>query len=145
MPLSKLVDLVELMYSETTYDHPTTRDHILDALKACSDVGGLFIEYNDTGEPVGFLASLILNVHPVVGPCRMAAELGFYVHPDYRKSGIAKKLMYRYEDWVKEQACTHSMVSAMNNESFDKVEQLYTSFGYKLVEFSFLKKIDTVN
>jgi GNAT superfamily N-acetyltransferase len=134
----QISDLTRQMLSESPFAN--MGDDIDYLLQVSKEQGGLFVEYE--GEDViGFLVAILVFEHPIIGSCKMATELGWYVHPDFRHKGVARRLLDRYDDWSYREGCTHSMTSAMFNDSFDQVKSLYEKRGYKMVEASFIKQI----
>lgn len=144
--LEEVVDLAALMYSGSLFKDvvPPTRETLRETLEGCLANGTILVEKVDN-EVVGFLAALLINSHPIVGPCRMAAELGFYVKEGYRSHRVGHRLFNNFEVWCKNSGVTHSMASAMFNEHFEGVKNLYERNGYKMVEASFIKQLSDDN
>lgn len=134
----QISDLTRMMLKESPFEG--MGDDIEYLLEVSSDQGGLFLE-KDGDDVVGFLVALIAYEHPIIGRCKIATEIGWYVHPDHRHKGIARRLLDRYDDWAYREGCSHSLTSAMLNESFDQVKVAYEKRGYKPVEMSFIREV----
>lgn len=64
--------------------------------------------------------------HPYDQQCRRATILNLYVDPDFRRQGIARRLMQTMVDWCKKEA----FVSVTLHYS-DEGRPLYESMGFK--------------
>lgn len=138
--MNQVIALAEEMFKDSPFANIQEGHTIADTLYACRAGGSLFVEIEDE-KVVGFLAALLLNNHPIIGKCKLAAELAWYVHKDWRGRGIADRLINGYEKWAALNGCTHSMTSAMFNEHYDQVAKSYEKRGYQKVEASFIKEL----
>jgi GNAT superfamily N-acetyltransferase len=138
----EVVDLAVKQYQDSVFYEirEVKPDVIRQSLEACISNGVVIIEKVDN-KVVGFIAALLLDHHPVIGECRLAAEIGLFVDRNHRNKGIAKSLNEKFEEWCGRVGVTHSMTSAMFNENFEQVKSLYEKRGYKMVEASFIKEI----
>jgi GNAT superfamily N-acetyltransferase len=131
-------DLAKMMLEESPFSG--MGDDIQELLEISKEHGGLFVEH-EGDNVIGFLVAMLVFYHPVIGPCKMATEIGWYVHPDFRHKGVARRLLDRYDEWAYREGCTHSLTSAMFNDSYEQVKSLYEKRGYKIVEASFIKEV----
>jgi len=83
----------------------------------------------------GFLAGLTHKF--ILGYKRMAIELGWYVDPSKRRTGIGKALMDGFEDWAKIMNC--DLITMISID--DEVGKYYEKRGYKLYERTYMKEI----
>jgi GNAT superfamily N-acetyltransferase len=137
--LEEVIVLGEMMFEESPFSTIKSGDEIPNILAASAANGSLFIEEID-GKVVGFLAALTLSYHPIVGECNLAAEVAWYVHPDFRDRGLAATLLTKYEQWAELSGASHCVTSAMFNDTFDKVKSMYEKRGYVMHEASFMKE-----
>jgi GNAT superfamily N-acetyltransferase len=138
----EVVELAVKQYQDSVFHEirEVKPDVIRQSLEACMSQGVVLVEKVDD-KIVGFIAAILLNHHPIIGECRLAAEIGLFVERDQRNKGIAKSLNEKFEEWCSNVGVTHSMTSAMFNENFEQVKSLYEKRGYKMVEASFIKEI----
>jgi GNAT superfamily N-acetyltransferase len=64
--------------------------------------------------------------HPYDGQCRRASILNMYTDPDFRRQGIARRLMHTMIEWCRRQGLTHVDLHAS-----DKGRPLYESLGFE--------------
>lgn len=79
----------------------------------------------------GELAGAILGMmyQPFYSPAREASEMHFWVHPEFRCSGLGVGLLKTYKQWaVAEGACR---VNVSCNDA--RVERLYNRLGYTTI------------
>jgi GNAT superfamily N-acetyltransferase len=86
-------------------------------------------------EDKGFLAGVINKF--ILGPHRMAVELGWYVKPEHRGEKIGKDLMDGFEDWAKIMSCILITMISID----DEVGKYYEKRGYKLYERTYMKEL----
>jgi len=89
-------------------------------------------EHDD--EVVGFLVAA--KNQTVFSSEVIASELGWYVHPDHRKSTAAMRLLREYEKWAKD--CDYVTLSDVQG-SMD-MDEVYTRRGYELEERTYVRK-----
>lgn len=84
----------------------------------------------DDGEYIGFInVSLRYEYVESTDTSPVGYVEGIYTKPDYRKQGVAKKLLELAEGWIKEKGCTEiaSCTWVENNES----KEFHKSIGFK--------------
>ncbi|HXP17256.1 MAG TPA: GNAT family N-acetyltransferase, partial [Terriglobales bacterium] len=64
--------------------------------------------------------------HPYDGKCRRATILNMYTDPEFRRQGIARRLMQTMIDWCRKAGFVHVDLHAS-----DKGRPLYESLGFK--------------
>lgn len=86
-------------------------------------------------EDKGFLAGITHNF--LLGPHRMAVELGWYVQPEYRGEKIGKALIDGFENWAEVMDCKLITMVSIDEE----MGKYYEKRGYKLYERSYMKEL----
>lgn len=91
-------------------------------------------------KPIGILVgniSEMLFSNEVV-----ASELCWFVLPEHRKSRIGLKMFDAFEYWAKEkQGAKHIVMVHLENESSNKLTQLYNKKGYEKKEQAYMRTI----
>jgi GNAT superfamily N-acetyltransferase len=64
--------------------------------------------------------------HPYDGQCRRATILNMYTDPEFRRQGIARRLMQTMIDWCRKEGFIHVDLHAS-----DKGRPLYETLGFK--------------
>lgn len=64
--------------------------------------------------------------HPYDGQCRRATILNMYTDPEFRRQGIARRLMHTMIDWCRQEGFVNVDLHAS-----DKGRPLYESLGFK--------------
>lgn len=136
--IEEVLDLCELMAQESPFPFPANRDHWRKTLS--SDLVSVIV-VNSEQTPVGFILGIIHDSHPIFGDIRYGAELAWYVHQDYRGTGVAKRLLDKFEDWASINDCKFVVVAGIHNSSLPKVKHMYEKSGYKEVEVAFIKEL----
>lgn len=109
-------------------DVPFSRNHTLTMLTAYlqSPASGCFVSIVK-GELAGVILGMIYQ--PLYSPAREASEVHFWVHPEYRCSGLGVDLLKSYKEWaIAEGACR---VNVSCNDA--RVERMYNRLGYATV------------
>lgn len=71
-------------------------------------------------------------------PLLIAAELGWWVEPEHRKSKVGKELLEAFEYWAKQKNC--KMVTMVSLD--DEVGKIYERKGYHLAERVYMKELN---
>lgn len=71
------------------------------------------------------------------GAKKVATELGWWVEPEHRKSGIGKLLLQAFEAWAKKVGCDLIVMISLD----DELGKFYEANGYILTERSYIKEI----
>lgn len=137
-PIREVAELALRMYEEAPYSFPIRIEDIEETLTSGVE---LFVEYEDD-KAVGFAVGVIGTQHPIWGDTKYAAELAWYVLPEYRGAGVAKSLKKRLEAWARINDAKFIIMAAMHNDSFEQVKNMYEKTGYRLAESSFIKEIN---
>lgn len=95
--------------------------------------GGTVLLGEENGMVVGLLGFVMADHH--FSGQRYAAELMWYVEPEYRKGGIAMKLMWEAERLAKTMGAETMIFTAPN----DSVGAIYKRFGYEPMEVAYRK------
>lgn len=70
----------------------------------------------------------------------VAQELGFWVEPEYRGSGLSLDLMNQFEDKAKELGAEEITMIALEASNPKAVGRLYEKLGYHKLEHSYMKR-----
>ena len=133
----KVLDITKEFNDQTPYPVPFNRQDASTSLKKFKSTT---IVAEDNDKIVGVL---ILGIAPIVWNFskQQGIELCFYVHPEYRTSGVGKQLIQKMEMLAQ----LHGLVLVtMFNLSSDKdkvFERYYNKLGYKKLEIGYTKEI----
>lgn len=86
-------------------------------------------------EKRGFIAGLITPF--IFSTNRVATEFGWWVEPEYRKTGLGKALIEAFQSWAKDNDCSMVTLTSLNED----VGKLFERAGYSLYERSYFKEI----
>ena len=123
-------EFVKAFPYEVTYDDRVTGQTIF----AVMENGVIFVIEED-GIVVGMLGGLINQFF--FSEEKYAAELIWYVRPEYRGSVSAKKLPLMFEAWAKDQGAKHICMASLDKT----LDKFYARLGYTLSEQSFHKSL----
>lgn len=104
-----------------------------------SDSGIVQVAYDDN-KVVGIVLMLVGAI-PYQPTAKVATELVFYVHPDYRERGIGHRLLKQSENVAKQLGVHLMSMIHLDSVSPDKAESVYDSMGYKKTETVFTKEL----
>lgn len=99
------------------------------------------------GKAVGYVS---LSEYRSKDAYRATVELSLYVSPDYRRRGIARRLMAEILDWARECPDIHTVVSVITDGN-EASQKLHREFGFedggrlREVGVKFGKMLDIVN
>lgn len=112
------------------YDVAYLKAFIGDLLYSVSDQIVLIEE--GKGMLVGMIRPFYLGYEPI------ATELGWWVEPEYRNSGIGRELIHAFEDWARDEGCKSLVMISLDEE----LGRYYEKNGYRLIERSYMKEIN---
>lgn len=69
----------------------------------------------------------------------IASELFWFVLPGQRGGGL--QLLQAFEDWAREEGCSHAVMVHLHDSMPEKLQRLYERRGYKQVEVHYLKEL----
>lgn len=72
------------------------------------------------------------------GHHKMAMEIGWWVEPEYRKSGVGKSLIDAFEYWAKKVGCSLVVMGSLD----DVLGSYYEKNGYKSAERLYMKELN---
>lgn len=99
------------------------------------DSGSILLYQDDSGKTVGLFGYI---VYPQVFTGESTAnEIMWYVEPEARKGGAGLKLLWEAEKEAKAKGAVYMGVTSPT----DDVSALYSRFGYKQLEVSFMRKL----
>lgn len=111
----------------TTWDAELTVCNLLSTLNSES---GLLIVSVEAGKVVGFLWAVACC--PVPWSSHRSADcFMFYVHPDYRGSLHAIRLIKAFKVWAVTVDCVEIRISTASGLNTERVEALFSRLGYK--------------
>ena len=83
--------------------------------------------------------------HPFSGK-KVAVELFWYVHPFFRKLGIAQVMLDQFEVWASKFGCSSIKMTYVDTpESGNKMERFLTQKGYKKQNVVMIKNLKDNN
>lgn len=88
------------------------------------------------GVPVGVLAGMVGM--SIFNYKTYAAELMWWVKPEYRSYKVAVSMLSAFEYWANQLGCQYTQLVCVD----PSVEKLYLRHGYKLVEQQFIKQCE---
>lgn len=109
-------------------DHPGWKNRFVEyfARRMETGISQCFAAYDDGRMVAHAFVSLTEDYHKHVRGVQAGRINAVYVHPDYRRRGIGRKLMDECLSWLKQQGCA---VARLN--SSDQGRPLYESIGFK--------------
>lgn len=130
-----ILALAEKFWQDTEYDEDFDPAHVLDYIKLAGNCGLLAVVDVD-GKVVGFIAGV---VSPLLGNrnALIAAELAYYVEPEYRGRGV--RLLSFYERLVKAKGIKYNSMMSLQSSKPEAANEIYRRFGYHHTETTFLK------
>lgn len=121
-------------YAESIpFDADSTVDYFVMGLNS-----GLFSVAEKDGKVIGFVIG-------VSAPCmvnrdyKVAAELAWWIEPEYRNGMDAIRLIKHIENQAQQQGCKIWSMMCLEAQEPDKVESMYLRMGYKPTERSFAR------
>jgi GNAT superfamily N-acetyltransferase len=138
--LPVIVGLVSMAQKDLAYKLPFSPERVLQVLTEVLKQGVIIcltVETNIVGVFIALKTVTVTSMEPV------AAELLWYVLPDYRKSRGALELLAAFEYWAREVAKVGVItMSNMTNTSAEMTNKLYLRRGYKLSEQTYFKRVN---
>ena len=90
--------------------------------------------------PVGLLAGVCGNQHPIFEGITICTEFFWYVRPEHRtKDSI--KLIEAYETWAKKIGARFITMAHFDDETGQRLSLVYKRLGYKPIEHSYVKEL----
>ena len=124
--------LSTVMHKESEYRHLSFSEKRVHAFfrkhLTEPDFAGWVVEVNGS-LVAGFLAQY--NYISQFSDDRVAFENGFFVHPDYRRQGIAEQLFNMYEAWAQKKNCRYTYCSVTTEVEDKKTVARIEKMGYK--------------
>ena len=140
-------ELLELILRGIEEDTPydlvdVDREHLASFLETYeSNEGCKFFFIKKEEKIVGVLLGSITASNPLWYGTKVAFELFWYVHPDYRGTKDSIKLINDYERWAKDNGCKYITMACLANTFEKKLTFLYKKRGFKKLEVSFIKEL----
>jgi ribosomal protein S18 acetylase RimI-like enzyme len=134
----KVEELSRKQYPECDFTHGAFEfDLDMDSLNQMAENGLLHVTTARNPEIVGYIVNVVLPRH-MNFKAKHAGQLGWYVHPDYRKGGIGLNLLKTSEELLKAQGV--AFLSASHTINLD-ASPLFHRLGWKQTEMSYTKVI----
>lgn len=136
--IPELLSLCEQAHKESPHELRLDREQIFSSLHEIIEKG-VIICYVQDNRIVGLIGGI--TTFTIMSLEKVGAELLWFVHPDYRRSRNALKLLTAFEYWCWSQDCKAITLGNMPNDSFEATKKFYTRKGYKLIEMAYMKRI----
>jgi GNAT superfamily N-acetyltransferase len=120
-------------YRHMTIDEPTVRNLVREFIYG-DKTERICITLNDGQHLVGCLAAIVTK--QLFNKDKIAAEVIWYVYPEYRSYKSAKMLREAYEFWATKMGAT-----SIQLVSVDDKDKLYKRWGYVPKETAYLKEV----
>jgi GNAT superfamily N-acetyltransferase len=93
----------------------------------------------DIGQPVGCLMG---RIHEwLFSREKVAAELLWWVDPEYRKTTIARDLQHTFNEWAVSEGADILQMSMAMTEQSPLIDRFYKRQGFKQTESHYLKRL----
>lgn len=99
----------------------------------------LFLLFEENGIPHGLIVGYATQTP--FSDDLIAAELAWWVDPEYRGTKGSMELVLAYETWARKIGCKHITMSLLPSLTNPKVEDYYEKLGYVKTEISYLKEL----
>jgi aminoglycoside 6'-N-acetyltransferase I len=86
-------------------------------------------------EAVGFIACCIRDKAPACETDKIGYIEGWYVTPEFRKTGVGRKLVEKGEQWAREMGCTEMASDTTSN--YPVSPAVHNALGYQEVKRKF--------
>lgn len=136
--MPEIIRMGRLFWSQTPYNEiALCPDSLIETCAVMIDAGLLLIADIDgvTAGAVGAVASPLYANKSVL----VAAELFWWVEPQFRNSGVGKLMLKSIEDAARAAGVYRFTMAAFDDIEIDKASSIYQRFGYKPTERSFGK------
>lgn len=102
---------------------------------------GFALELNEHPDGLVFVddkSVLLAQVYPHIYTDELVAvDQMLYVHPDYRRFGIARDLVNKYVKWAEEKGA--KMIMMGSSTGFDGAEEFFSSCGFERIGGNYLR------
>lgn len=104
------------------------------------EAGLLIVAENGDGEIIGVVGGLkypfLNNRDWIIG-----SELLWWIEPQYRDSGLGKKMLAAIEEAARDAGCQLWVMVTLENVEPEKAGAIYQKLGYTLTEHSYMKEL----
>jgi GNAT superfamily N-acetyltransferase len=134
------IPMAERFWRVAGYQIPFDADSTLDYFEMGLNAG-LFSVAEKNGQVIGFVIG-------ISAPCmvnrnyRVAAELAWWMEPEYRNTPDSVKLVKHIEQLAKDAGVALWSMMCLESQEPDKVENMYMRMGYKRAERTFTKGLN---
>lgn len=97
----------------------------------------LALVYQEENKIVGFLFAGIAS--PPFSSTRVAAEMAWFVLPEYRGTKNSFRLLHAFEYWGEKEKCDFLVLNDVH--TLNDLGTLYTRMGYTLTEKTYVKEV----
>jgi GNAT superfamily N-acetyltransferase len=133
------------MHEESTFSvFPFVSDQVEKIANSClanDDLVALVAEMD--GVLVGILVGFATE--HFFSDARYASDLVIYVHPDYRGSTAAIRLMATFEGWARARGCVELRIGAATGINPEKTDRFYKGIGYRECGVQYSKTISPLS
>lgn len=134
----KILELGQQLHAESKYhDSEYNKERCWAILEATQTNPNLFIAFD--AEFKGFII-IQLSTHYFSGEL-WAADLAFYIKPEYRNGTLSKRLLDSAEKWAKEKGATELTIYHNTGINTDKAQGFFNRVGYNTAGYIFTKDL----
>ena len=140
--IEQMVELGAMMHKEGAYSflpYSKTKCRELGKKFKLLDYGNMWVAESN-GKIVGMYVAFITEYFFCYE--KICQDFLLYVHPDYRKSTIAIRLIKKAEEWARERGAKEFCPASSMSISSGRLEKLYNFMKFKTVGNLFKKRLD---
>lgn len=108
-------------------------DHVMS-----SDLCLVLLLVSPEDQPVGMIAGHVNEM--IFSTDKMASEIMWWVDPEYRGSRHSIRLLDGFEYWAYKSGCKFVQMSALGNDTGDRLSKLYKKRKYINTEQAYIKE-----
>ena len=140
--IERLVDYARTFWDQTVYARSVEYDVETMVETTAGMIKDDVVLYAETmGGTVVGLICIMISPFPMYKNYLSGCEWGFYVSDEYRRSGLAVKLVSQAEDMLKERNVKFFTMIALSNLRPKVVGRFYERLGFSPEEICFMKDI----
>ncbi len=131
------------VFRHLTFDEAKLAQTMGKVIEGKSGAFCFFVADGDDGNPIGVLAGQIDTYYFSNDP--IAKMIFYWVHPEYRYSPAAAKLMYAFQQWAKNRGAAEIMVGVTSGEAVEVADKMLKKMGFQFTggNYSLVEKRGT--
>ncbi len=141
--IPSLVERGEMFYNEVPISQYLPYDKACIEQNAAVLIGSndafVYVAETPDGKIAGFISGCMMSYYWNNND-RMAHQLAFYMHPDYRGLG-AFRLLTAFEEWGKSKGAKLIVSGAKKNKAYSTMNKMLTRRGYFELESVYMKGV----